>query len=83
MFAVKGIYKKGKIESLHPLEGIEEAELYIIVLPRKSISTNAVIMENGEVHEFKGWTEEEIRKMAMYTLMKDLEESPEVIFDED
>jgi len=83
MLAVKGIYKQGKIKILDPLEGIEEADLYIIVLPRKSSSINAVIMDNGEIYKFKEWTEKEMKKMSIYSLMKNSEESPEVIFDED
>ncbi len=83
MLAVKGIYKQGKIEILEPLEGIEEADLYIVVLPRKSASTNTVLMDDGKVYEFEGWTEEEMKRMGMCSLMKDSEDSPEVIFDED
>ena len=36
MLAVKGIYKNGKIELLEPIKGIEEAELYIVVVPKAS-----------------------------------------------
>lgn len=39
MLAVKGIYKDGNIELLEPIEGIEEAELYIVVLPKSLAST--------------------------------------------
>ena len=35
MLAVKGIYRNGKVELLESIENIEEANLYIIVLPTK------------------------------------------------
>ena len=40
-------------------------------------------MDNGEIYKFEEWTEKEMKKMAIYSLMKDSEDSPEVTFDED
>jgi len=40
-------------------------------------------MDDGRIYEFEGWTEEEMERMGMYSLMKDSGDSPEVIFDED
>jgi hypothetical protein len=39
-------------------------------------------MDSGKVFEFKEWTEEEMREISINSLMKDAEDSPEVIFDE-
>lgn len=36
MLAVKGIYKKGKIELLESLGNIKSADLYIVVIPHKT-----------------------------------------------
>lgn len=35
MQAVKALYKYGNIELLEPLSGVEEAELFIVVLDKK------------------------------------------------
>ena len=39
-------------------------------------------MDSGKVFEFKEWTEDEVLEISINSLMKDAEDSPEVIFDE-
>ena len=36
MLAVRGIYRNGKIKLLEPINEVEEAELYIIVVPKNT-----------------------------------------------
>jgi len=38
MQAIKALYKQGKIELLEPLQGVEEAELFIVVLDKNDQS---------------------------------------------
>ena len=57
MRAVKALYKHGNIELLEPLEGVEEAELFIVVLDKKETNSDVVRQfvskeENAE-QEFK------------------------------
>ncbi|MGZ5029188.1 MAG: hypothetical protein ACXV8I_01140 [Methylobacter sp.] len=40
MQAVKALYKKGNIQLLEPLQGVDEAELFIIVLDKDENSSN-------------------------------------------
>ncbi|MDQ7003306.1 MAG: hypothetical protein Q9N02_11595 [Ghiorsea sp.] len=42
MQAVKALYKHGNIELLEPLKGVEEAELFIIVLDKNEKNSDAV-----------------------------------------
>jgi len=56
MLAVKGIYKDGKIELLEPINEVEEAELYIIVVPKnttKNGDKNAEIIVNESFYMMK------------------------------
>ena len=49
MLAVRGIYKNGKINLLEPINEVEEAELYIIVVPKditKNGDKNAEVIVN-------------------------------------
>ncbi|MEK7398428.1 MAG: hypothetical protein AAB116_15965 [Candidatus Poribacteria bacterium] len=49
MLAVRGIYRNGKIKLLEPINEIEEAELYIIVVPKnttKNGDKNAEVIVN-------------------------------------
>ena len=84
MLTIKGVYKQGKIELLEPIEGISEADLYIVVLPRgEKEEKNAVLMDSGEVLEFGEWTEREMKEVGLYALMTIPDDSPEVAFDGD
>jgi hypothetical protein len=69
MLAVKGIYKDGKIELLEPINEVEEAELYIVVVP-KSISKGSIeiINEEGESEDFPEWTMAECNRIAFTSL---------------
>lgn len=40
MQAIKALYKQGNIQLLEPLQGVEEAELFIIVLDNNKDSSN-------------------------------------------
>ena len=40
MLMVKGVYKDGKIVLFEPIEGIREAELYIVVMPKTSAKSD-------------------------------------------
>ncbi len=42
MQAVKALYKEGKIQLLAPLQGVTEAELFVIVLDKFEQTGNAV-----------------------------------------
>jgi len=42
MQAVKALYKHGKIELLEPLNDVEEAELFIVVLDKKEKNSDVV-----------------------------------------
>lgn len=42
MQAVKALYKEGKIQLLAPLQGVTEAELFVIVLDKVEQTGNAV-----------------------------------------
>ena len=49
MLAVRGIYRNGKIKLLEPIDEVEEAELYIIVVPKnttKNGDKNAEVIVN-------------------------------------
>ena len=57
MQAVKALYKHGNIELLEPLEGVEEAELFIVVLDNNEKKSGAVrrsvSREKNSEQEFK------------------------------
>jgi len=57
MQAVKALYKHGNIELLEPLNGVEEAELFIVVLDKKEENSDVVrtfiSREESSEHEFK------------------------------
>jgi len=57
MQAVKALYKHGKIELLEPLNGVDEAELFIVVLDKKDangeISRTLIATEKNSEQEFK------------------------------
>jgi len=57
MQAVKALYKHGNIELLEPLTGVEEAELFIVVLDKKEQNSDAVrtflATEKNSEQEFK------------------------------
>ncbi len=57
MQAVKALYKHGNIELLEPLEGVEEAELFIVVLDKSNQSSDVVQSfigtEKNSEQEFK------------------------------
>ena len=56
MLAVRGIYRNGKIKLLEPINEIEEAELYIIVIPKnttKNGDKNAEIIVNESFYMMK------------------------------
>lgn len=40
MQAVKALYKKGNIQLLEPLQGVDEAELFVIVLDKDNKAGN-------------------------------------------
>ena len=42
MQAVKALYKEGKIQLLEPLQGVTEAELFVIVLDKVEQTGNVV-----------------------------------------
>lgn len=46
MQAIKALYKEGKIQLLSPLQGITEAELFIIVLDKSEQDFNAIGQAN-------------------------------------
>ena len=57
MQAVKALYKEGKIQLLAPLQGVTEAELFVIVLDKVEqtghvVTTFSPIADNSE-QEFK------------------------------
>ena len=75
MLAVKGIYKDGKIELLEPIKDVEEAELYIIVVPRDiTRGSIKIISEEGKIEDFPEWTAAEWNRMALTSLFLDGEE---------
>jgi hypothetical protein len=41
VLAVKGIYKKGKVELLEPIEGVLSADLFIVVVPKEGDAADA------------------------------------------
>jgi len=57
MQAVKALYKHGNIELLEPLKGVEEAELFIVVLDKSNQSSDVVQSfigtEKNSEQEFK------------------------------
>ena len=56
MLAVKGIYKDGKIELLEPINEVEGAELYIILVPKdlsKNDDKNAEVIVNESLYMMK------------------------------
>jgi len=57
MQAVKALYKHGHIELLEPLNDVEEAELYIVVLDKKEKNSDViqsfVPIEKSSESEFK------------------------------
>jgi len=56
MLAVRGIYRNGKIKLLEPINEIEEAELYIIVVPKnttKNGDKNAEVIVNESFYMMK------------------------------
>ncbi|MDQ6990581.1 MAG: hypothetical protein Q9M11_02465 [Mariprofundaceae bacterium] len=57
MQAVKALYKHGNIELLEPLEGVEEAELFIVVLDKNEKNSDVVqtfiSREKNSEEEFK------------------------------
>jgi len=57
MQAVKALYKHGNIELLEPLNDVEEAELFIVVLDKKKENSDVVrtfvSREENSEHEFK------------------------------
>ena len=52
MQAVKVLYKHGKIELLESLNGVDEAELFIVVLDKKEENSEIATEKNSE-QEFK------------------------------
>lgn len=57
MQAVKALYKHGHIELLEPLDGVDEAELFIVVLDEKEknrdIAKTFVATEKNSEQEFE------------------------------
>ena len=57
MQAVKALYKEGKIQLLAPLQGVTEAELFVIVLDKVEQTGNVVktfsLIEDNSEQEFK------------------------------
>jgi len=57
MQAVKALYKQGRIELLAPLQGITEAELFVIVLDKTEqtgdVAQSVKPMEANSEQEFK------------------------------
>jgi hypothetical protein len=56
MLAVRGIYRNGKIKLLEPINEVEEAELYIIVIPKdvtKNGDKNAEVIINKSFYMMK------------------------------
>ena len=57
MQAVKALYKEGKIQLLAPLQGVTEAELFVIVLDKAEQTGNVVTtfssIEANSEHDFK------------------------------
>jgi len=56
MLAVRGIYRNGKIKLLEPINEVEEAELYIIVVPKnttKNGDKNAEVIVNESFYMMK------------------------------
>ena len=56
MLAVRGIYRNGKINLLEPINEVEEAELYIIVVPKditKNGDKNAEVIVNESFYMMK------------------------------
>ena len=57
MQAVKALYKHGNIELLEPLDGVDEAELFIVVLDKKEknseIAKTFIATEKNSEQEFK------------------------------
>jgi len=57
MQAVKALYKEGRIQLLEPLQGVTEAELFVIVLDKIEQAGNVVTtfspMEDNSEQEFK------------------------------
>lgn len=76
MLAVRGIYKNGKIKLLEPINEVEEAELYIVVVP-KSITKGSIeiINEEGEIEDFPEWTVAEWNRIVLTHLFLDSEEA--------
>jgi len=44
-FAVKGKYKKGKIELLEELKGIEEADVLVVILKKREEDITAEVLK--------------------------------------
>lgn len=56
MLTVKGIYKNGKIELVEPLPSeIKEAEVYIIILPKKESDEDFFNYNLDDVKEKIAW----------------------------
>ena len=57
MQAVKALYKEGKIQLLEPLQGVTEAELFVIVLDKVeqtgNVGTTFSSIEVNSEQEFK------------------------------
>ncbi len=56
MLAVRGIYRNGKIKLLEPINEVEEAELYIIVVPKditKNGDKNSEVIVNESFYMMK------------------------------
>jgi len=76
MLAVKGIYKDGKVELLESIGGVEEAELYIVVVPRNTARGSiGIISEEGKLEDFPDWTVAEWNKMALTSIFLNDEEA--------
>ena len=50
MQAVKALYKQGQIQLLEPLNGITEAELFIIVLDKTDTTTHTKLPTDSTQH---------------------------------
>ena len=77
MQAVKAIYKEGKIRLLSPLQGIKEAELFVIVLDKDDQASGVAKSFRAEASR----SEEEFRAIGL-TSFFDTEEDNNVDWEE-